>query len=166
MLVDTSVAIGDHGDLAGLLAYEDLCDLEAFLGQLLSPWVVHAKSHGSPNSSGCSTLANMHPPNGWARNRLLEHEHPLRCRRPRQATPVVPVPPPTPTLPNPAVVGRGSVPAHWTPELTVPRRLPERGCVRAKQPFEAWHSKDGEIQLMGAVVFIPDARCLCVATLR
>ena len=32
-LVNASVAIGDHGDLAGLLAYEDLCDLEAFLGQ-------------------------------------------------------------------------------------------------------------------------------------
>ena len=47
MLVDASVAIGDHGDLAGLLAYEDLCDLEAFLGQLLSPWVVHAEAHGS-----------------------------------------------------------------------------------------------------------------------
>jgi hypothetical protein len=47
LLDDASVAIGDHGDLAGLLAYEDLCDLEAFLGQLLSPWVVHAESHGS-----------------------------------------------------------------------------------------------------------------------
>jgi hypothetical protein len=47
LLVDASVAIGDHGDLAGLLAYEDLCDFEAFLGQLLSPWVVHAERHGS-----------------------------------------------------------------------------------------------------------------------
>ena len=47
MLVDASVAIGDHGDLAGLLAYEDLCDLEAFLGQLLSPWVVLVECHGS-----------------------------------------------------------------------------------------------------------------------
>jgi hypothetical protein len=47
LLVDARVAIGDHGDLAGLLAYKDLCDLEAFLGQLLSPWVVHAESHGS-----------------------------------------------------------------------------------------------------------------------
>jgi hypothetical protein len=47
------------------------------------------------------------------------------------------------------VVGRGSVPAQRIPGLTVPRRLPERGCVRAKQPFEAWHSKDGEIKLNG-----------------
>jgi hypothetical protein len=46
LLVDARVAIGDHGDLAGLLAYEDLCDLEAFLGQLLSPWVMHAERHG------------------------------------------------------------------------------------------------------------------------
>jgi hypothetical protein len=47
LLVDASVAIGDHGDLAGLLAHEELCDLETFLGQLLSPWVVHAECHGS-----------------------------------------------------------------------------------------------------------------------
>lgn len=47
MIVDASVAIGDHGDLAGLLASEDLCDLEAFLGQLLSPWVVLVECHGS-----------------------------------------------------------------------------------------------------------------------
>lgn len=50
MPIDASVAIGDHSDLAGLLAYEDLCNLEAFLGQLLSPWVVHAECHGSSYS--------------------------------------------------------------------------------------------------------------------
>ena len=61
MLVDASVAIGDHGDLAGLLAYEDLCDLEAFLGQLLSPWVVHTESHESsyPLMMMDSTTARM-----------------------------------------------------------------------------------------------------------
>jgi len=47
LLVDASVAIGDHADLAGLLAHEDLCDLEAFLGQLFSPWVVLVECHGS-----------------------------------------------------------------------------------------------------------------------
>ena len=61
MLVDASVAIADHGDLAGLLAYEDLCDLEAFFGQLPSPWVVQIESHGSsyPFMMIHSTTARM-----------------------------------------------------------------------------------------------------------
>jgi hypothetical protein len=65
LLVDASVAIGDHGDLAGLLAYEDSCDLEAFLGQLLSPWVMHAECHGSsyPFMMMHSTTARMRESN-------------------------------------------------------------------------------------------------------
>jgi hypothetical protein len=42
--------IVDHGNLAGLLAYEDFCNLESFLGQLLSPWIVHAECHRNSNS--------------------------------------------------------------------------------------------------------------------
>jgi hypothetical protein len=68
LLGDASVAIGDHGDLAGLSAYEDLCDLEAFLGHLLSPWVVHAESHGSsPVDAGtASDTRSPRPPNSNA----------------------------------------------------------------------------------------------------
>jgi hypothetical protein len=41
--------IANYGNLAGLLADEDFCNLEAFLGQLLSPSVVHAECHGNSN---------------------------------------------------------------------------------------------------------------------
>lgn len=120
MLVDASVAIGDHGDLAGLLAYEDLCDLEAFLGHLLSPWVVHAESHGSSYPFMQTATAS-------------------NTRSPR---------PPT---------------ARWTPGF-VPVGGRSADAFAQNGRFEAWHSKDGEIQLMKAVGRITDARCLCVAT--
>jgi hypothetical protein len=47
LLVEARVEIADDGNLASFLAYEDFCNLETFLGQLLSPWVMHAECHGN-----------------------------------------------------------------------------------------------------------------------
>ena len=55
---------------------------------------------------------------------------------------------------------------HAYSSLVPPSSRCSVDAVTRKQLREAWHAKDGKIQLTRAVALITDVRCLCAATPR